>query len=159
MGLFGTTFRVSRRLHRILERMGRGRWVLLGQHVVCPGGCILERMGRGRWVLLEKPFVWEPTGAVCHRRRAITGDGKARGKTGWEPTGAVYHRRRAVTYEGAAGAGGGKGGGGKTGWVPTGAVYHRRRAYMKGQQERGTESCRAKRDGSRLVRSITAVVQ
>ena len=105
VGLFGTTFRVSRRLHRILERMGRGRWVLLGQHVVCPGGCILERMGRGRWVLLEKHFVWEPTGAVCHRRRAVAGDGKGRGKTGWEPTGAVYHRRRAARAGGRKGAG------------------------------------------------------
>ena len=128
VGLFGTTFRVSRRLHRILERMGRGRWVLLGQHVVCPGGCILERMGRGRWVLLEKPFVWEPTGAVCHRRRAVAGDGKARGKTGWEPTGAVY--------------------------APPSCSN-----IGRGGQERGTERAGAKRGGSRLVRSITAVVQ
>ena len=37
-------------------------------------------------------------------------DGEGRGRTGWEPTGAVYHRRRAVTYEGAGGrAGDGKG--------------------------------------------------
>ena len=39
---------------------------------------------------------------------ARAGGGEGQVKTGWEPTGAVYHRRRAVTYEGAARAGDGK---------------------------------------------------
>ena len=34
---------------------------------------------------------------------ARAGDGEGQVKTGWEPTGAVYHRRRAVTYEGSGG--------------------------------------------------------